>query len=160
MNVLYFRKWYFFKEEVYICAVKRLTVNSVHRTFSLNSQYKYARKYFRFLTMEQGNKALSITEIKKALSDSLKLLREMKSLCNRSLQEGDHEKQMTCLKQCESLKSRIEEETQIVVNPSKKTAAVNKLLRMERKKRWKLKSRRLSRVKRSFYRTMIMQRNK
>lgn len=110
--------------------------------------------------MEQGNKALSITEIKKALSDSLKLLREMKSLCNRSLQEGDHEKQMTCLKQCESLKSRIEEETQIVVNPSKKTAAVNKLLRMERKKRWKLKSRRLSRVKRSFYRTMIMQRNK
>lgn len=64
------------------------------------------------------------------------------------------------LKKCDDLKKSIEETTKDFNTASKKIEIVNKMLKSERKKRWKIKRRRIQRVENSFYRSILAERNK
>lgn len=110
--------------------------------------------------MESTKGVPSSTVIRKTLAQSIDEVRRLKELCETSLQKLDSGERIADIAQCEKLKASIERLTEFINTPSKKTAIVNKLLQVERKRRWKLKRRRLYRVKGAFYRTMLSQRNK
>lgn len=110
--------------------------------------------------MESTKGIPSSTVIRKTLAKSIDTVRRLKEICETSLRNLESGEKSADIAQCEELKASIEKLTQFVNTPSKKTAVVNKLLQVERKRRWKLKRRRLYRVKSAFYRTMLNQRNK
>ena len=105
---------------------------------------------------------LSATEIKQQLQRALTLCRELVQQCGDSLNELDNLSDEAAAQRV-SLGEAIQKETEKAIvflnTPSKRTDILNKLLRVERKKRWKLKKRRLERVKGSFFRSMLLQRN-
>ena len=72
----------------------------------------------------------------------------------------NNEEKAQLLKKCEELKRQIDSNTEFVNTPLKKIEIVNKLLKHERKKRWRIKRRRLQRVQNSFFRSMVAERNK
>lgn len=113
-----------------------------------------------FFIMESTKGIPSSTVIRKTLAKSIDTVRRLKEICESSLRNLESGEKSADIAQCDELKASIEKLTQFVNTPSKKTAVVNKLLQVERKRRWKLKRRRLYRVKSSFYRTMLNQRNK
>ena len=105
---------------------------------------------------------LSATEIKQQLQRALTLCRELVRQCGNSLNELDNLSDEVAAQKvalCEAIQKETEKAIVFVNTPSKRTDILNKLLRVERKKRWKLKKRRLERVKGSFFRSMLLQRN-
>lgn len=126
----------------------------------IQTSYCFATIEILFFIMESTAGVPSSTVIRKTLSQSIAAARRLKEICEASLKKLESGEEIVDIVQCEELKSSIEQLTQFVNTPSKKTAIVNKLLQVERKRRWKLKRRRLFRVKGAFYRTMLNQRNK
>ena len=105
---------------------------------------------------------LSATEIKRQIADSLQLCRDLKACCNQcldALETTSEDCSVANFDKCEEVKRKLEQSLQFVTTPTYRTDVLNKLLRTERKKRWKLKKRRLERVKHIFYRNMLNQRN-
>ncbi len=108
-------------------------------------------------------KLLSATEMKHRIASSLDSIKRLKELCQTHLSDPDgthNESTEQVLSECSRLKTEIEKAVSFCDTASKKTDAVNKLLKVERKKRWKLKKRRLERVRSSFYRSMVAERNR
>ena len=109
------------------------------------------------------SKSSSPTEIKKQIQASLRDIAELRNLSSSSLSRLSsmkNEEKLDVLRKCRELKSKLEERTKEFNTPSKKIEIVNKLLKSERKKKWKLKRRRLQRVQYSFYRSMLAERNR
>lgn len=109
-----------------------------------------------------NGKKHSATEIKKQISDSLQLCRDLKAYCNQCLNALDdtpNDYSAADFDKCQEIKRKLEQSLQFVNTPTNRTEILNKLLKTERKKRWKLKKRRLARVKHLFYRNMLNQRN-
>lgn len=104
-------------------------------------------------------KKLSTTEIKHNLLNALTLCQELRQRCEKGLSSTTEESLSSLLSSCESLKGQLDIAMEFINTPSKRTDVLNKLLRTERKRRWKLKRRRLERVKRTFFRGMLAQRN-
>ena len=108
------------------------------------------------------SKSSSPTEIKRRIHSSLKDIDDLRNLCSDTLSRlssMNHEEKSEVLRKCRELKKNVEEKTNEFNTPSKKIEIVNKLLKTERKRKWKLKKRRLQRVQYSFYRSMLAERN-
>ena len=111
---------------------------------------------------DAAERKLSATEIKQQLQQALTLCRELVQQCGDSLNELDNLSDEAAAQKvalCETIQKETEKAMVFLNTPSKRTDILNKLLRVERKKRWKLKKRRLERVKGSFFRSMLRQRN-
>mgnify|MGYP006900211248 FL=1 len=107
-------------------------------------------------------KTPSVTEMKRKIAASLESIRRLKELCNSGLSDSktqSPEEMKKVLEECSRLKGDIEKSSEFCSTAAKKTAAVNKLLEIERKRRWRLKKRRLDRVRNTFYRSMVAERN-
>lgn len=107
--------------------------------------------------------SLSPTEIKTNIYSSLNDIAKLRELCSSSLTQLSSmtkEQKLEVLQKSNDLKMKIEENTKEFNSPSKKIEIVNKLLKSERKKKWKLKRRRILRVQTSFYRSILAERNK
>ena len=107
-------------------------------------------------------KTPSVTEMKRKIAASLESIRRLKELCNSGLSDSktqSPEEMKKVLEECSRLKGDIEKSSEFCSTAAKKTAAVNKLLKIERKRRWRLKKRRLDRVRKTFYRSMVAERN-
>lgn len=105
----------------------------------------------------------SPTEVKKSIYSSLQRIKELRDLSQSSLSSLStmtNEEAEEVLKKCDDLKKSIEETTKDFNTASKKIEIVNKMLKSERKKRWKIKRRRIQRVENSFYRSILAERNK
>ena len=114
------------------------------------------------VSREVAERKLSATEIKQPLQEALTLCRELMQQCGDSLNELDtlsEEAATQRVAHCERIQKETEKAMVFLNTPSKRTDILNKLLRVERKKRWKLKKRRLERVKGSFFRSMLLRRN-
>ena len=102
---------------------------------------------------------LSATEIKRNLLNALTLCNELRRRCEEGMSSVSNESISSLIASCDSVKDQLDTSMEFINTPSKRTDVLNKLLRTERKRRWRLKRRRLGRVKRTFFRSMLVQRN-
>lgn len=113
--------------------------------------------------LKNQEKTPSVTEMKCRIASSLESIKRLKELCNSSLSDTktqSPEEMKKVIEECSRLKGEIEKSSDFCSTTSKKTAVVNKLLEIERKRRWRLKKRRLDRVRSSFYKSMLAERNR
>lgn len=108
-------------------------------------------------------KSPSPTEIKKNIYHSLQLVSELRNLCQSALAKYSSlssEEKDEIQKKCMELQKQVDENVKSFNTPSKKIEIVHKLLKADRKKKWKIRRRRLQRVRNSFYRSIVQERNK